>query len=77
MPVQEVDMRFERKGKCRCEEWDTRHGVVCNSCATLAFRVWKFIVDLPGGCMVRVVSLDDDVGKEVETLRQLEFQLDP
>jgi len=68
-------MRFDRVGKCRCEGGLGDDGwIICNSCATLAFRLFRYYSGLSEGSMVRLVSVDGDVSKEVSVLRQLEFE---
>jgi len=66
-------MKIDRKGKCRCTPRERDGWTVCNSCADLAFRVYRFVVDLSTDMWYNVSRQAGDGGYEVDTLRQLEF----
>jgi len=66
-------MIVSRQGKCRCTKKRRDGWTVCNSCADLAFRVYKIVVDLSEDMWYKVTRSGGDAGYEVDTLRQLEF----
>ncbi len=66
-------MVVTRQGKCQCDAGDANGWTLCNSCADLAFRVYKKSVDFPDGVWYKIIRLRGDAGWEFRSLRQLEF----